>query len=73
MTRLVGYGCSFTAGEELLDYTDGQFTPEEQELKEKHSFMWLNLIDRKNDGKSIQRIINLWILKYSNYKKKRFQ
>ena len=40
-----------------------------QELKEQHSFMWLNLIDRKNDGKSIQRIINLWILKYSNYKK----
>ena len=30
------YGCSFTAGEELLDYTNGQFTPEEQELKEKH-------------------------------------
>jgi len=40
-----------------------------QKLKEQHSFMWLNLIDRKNDGKSIQKIINLWILKNSNYKK----
>ena len=31
--------------------------------------MWLNLIDRKNDGKSIQKIINIWITKYSKYKK----
>ena len=37
--------------------------------KERHSFLWLNLIDRKNDGKSIQKIINIWITKYSKYKK----
>ena len=35
-----------------------------------HNFLWLNLIDRKVDGKNIQKIISLWILKYSNYKRK---
>ena len=40
-----------------------------KELKELHSFFWLNLIDRKNDGKSLQKIINIWILKHSKYKK----
>ena len=41
-------------------------------LEEKvlHSFLWLNLIDRKNDGKSLQKIIKIWIMKHSNYKKK---
>ena len=34
-----------------------------------HSFLWLNLIDRKNDGKAIQRIINNWMMKNSKYKK----
>ena len=41
-------------------------------LKDKKNyiiFFWLNLIDRKNDGKSLQKIINLWILKYSKYKR----
>ena len=37
--------------------------------RELHSFLWLNLIDRKNDGKSLQKIINIWILKNSNYKR----
>lgn len=40
-----------------------------QEEKNLHSFLWLNLIDRKNDGKSIQKIINLWMIKNSKYKK----
>ena len=40
-----------------------------KEENELHNFFWLNLIDRKNDGKSIQKIINLWMLKYSKYKK----
>ena len=40
-----------------------------QEEKELHSFFWLNLIDRKNDGKSLQKIITIWILKHSKYKK----
>ena len=34
-----------------------------------HNFLWLNLIDRKIDGKNIQKIIYLWIFKYSNFKK----
>ncbi len=40
-----------------------------QNQKELHNFLWLNLIDRKNDGRSLQKIINIWILKYSKYKK----
>ena len=40
-----------------------------REQKDLHNFFWLNLIDRKNDGKSIQKIINLWMIKYSKYKK----
>ena len=39
------------------------------EEKELHGFLWLNLIDRKNDGKSLQKIIDIWILKYSKYKR----
>ena len=39
------------------------------EEKELHSFLWLNLIDRKNDGKSLQNIIDIWMLKHSKYKK----
>ncbi len=39
------------------------------EEKDLHSFLWLNLIDRKNDGKSLQKIIKVWISSNSNYKK----
>ena len=35
-----------------------------------HSFLWLNLIDRKTDGKNIKKIIYIWMLKNSKYKKK---
>ena len=38
-------------------------------LKDYHNFLWLNLIDRKSDGKNIQKIIYLWSLKYSNFKR----
>ena len=31
--------------------------------------MWLNLVDRKNESKIIQKIIEEWIVKYNNYKK----
>ena len=34
-----------------------------------HSFLWLNLIDRKNDKSVIQKIITIWIYKNSKYKK----
>ena len=40
-----------------------------REKKELHGFLWLNLIDRKNDGKSLQKIIDMWILKHSKYKR----
>ena len=30
-----------------------------REEQDSHNFLWLNLIDRKNDGKSIQKIINV--------------
>ena len=39
-------------------------------ISEYHNFLWLNLIDRKVDGKNIQKIIYLWMLKFSNFKKK---
>ena len=35
-----------------------------------HSFFWLNLIDRKADYKNIKKIIYLWMLKNSKYKRK---
>ena len=40
-----------------------------REQRELHDFLWLNLIDRKNDGKSLQKIIDIWMLKHSKYKK----
>ena len=40
------------------------------EEKKIHSFLWLNLIDRKNDSKLLQRIISAWMVKNTNYKKK---
>ena len=35
-----------------------------------HNFFWLNLIDRKTDNKNIKKIIYIWMLKNSKYKKK---
>ena len=40
-----------------------------KEKKNVHNFLWLNLIDRKNESKTIQRIIEEWILQYHKYKK----
>ncbi len=39
-------------------------------ILDQHSFLWLNLIDRKIDRKNIQKIIYLWMLKYSSFKRK---
>ncbi len=36
---------------------------------ERHNFLWLNLIDRKIDGKNLQKIIYLWMLKYTSFKR----
>ena len=44
-----------------------------RKIKENHNFLWLGLMDRKADGKNIQKIIFLWILKYSNYKKQAWE
>ena len=38
-----------------------------REQKELHNFFWLNLIDRKNDGRSIQKIINLLFTSVFNF------
>ncbi len=38
-----------------------------------HNFLWLNLINRKTDGKNIKKIIYIWILKNSIYKKNIWQ
>ncbi len=37
--------------------------------KRLHNFFWLNLIDRKTDSKNIKKIIYLWMLRNSKYKK----
>jgi len=40
-----------------------------KEKKNIHNFLWLNLVDRKNESKIIQKIIEEWVLKYDKYKK----
>ena len=40
-----------------------------KDIAQQHNFLWLSLIDRKTDEKNIQKIIYLWMLKYSNFKK----
>ena len=40
-----------------------------KEKKSIHNFLWLNLIDRKNEKEIIQKIIKDWINKFNNYKK----
>ena len=39
------------------------------DVKNLHSFLWLNLIDRKNEKETIKKIVDDWIKKYGNYKK----
>jgi len=46
---------------------------EHKEEKNLNSFFWLNLINRKNDGLVIQKIISLWIKKNNKYNKKNWQ
>ncbi len=40
-----------------------------KEKKSIHNFLWLNLVDRKNEFEIIQKIIEEWIIKYQKYKK----
>ena len=48
-------------------WTDFESSEEEKNL---NSFFWLNLINRKNDGSTIQEIISIWIKNNTRYKKK---
>ena len=41
-----------------------------KDAKQMHNFFWLNLIDRKTDHTKLKKIIYLWMLKNSKYKKK---
>ena len=41
-----------------------------KETDQMHNFFWLNLIDRKTDHKKLKKIIYIWMLKNSKYKKK---
>ena len=42
---------------------------DKRDEKTLHNFLWLNLIDRKNDGLIIQKIIMVWITNNNKYKK----
>jgi uncharacterized heparinase superfamily protein len=41
-----------------------------KESNQLQDFFWLHLIDRKTDSKNIKKIIYIWMMKYSKYKKK---
>ncbi|MDC0513763.1 heparinase II/III family protein [Pelagibacteraceae bacterium] len=45
----------------------------EKEEENLNSFFWLNLINRKNDGFIIQKIILIWIKNNNKYKKKNWK
>ncbi len=40
-----------------------------KKIDQHHNFLWLSLINRKTDEKNIQKIIYLWIIKFSRFKK----
>ena len=43
---------------------------QKKDAEKLHDFFWLNLIDRKTEYKNIKKIIYIWLLKNSEYKKK---
>ncbi len=43
---------------------------EKKNTAQMHDFFWLNLIDRKTDHKKLKKIIYVWMLKNSKYKKR---
>ncbi|MDA7606309.1 heparinase II/III-family protein [Pelagibacteraceae bacterium] len=51
-------------------WTKHKNSKEEENL---NSFFWLNLINRKNDGLVIQKIISIWIKNNTKYNKKNWQ
>ena len=40
------------------------------DIKNLHSFLWLNLVDRKNDKESMKKIVSDWIKNMEIIKKK---
>ena len=44
-----------------------------KEERNLNSFFWLNLINRKNDGSVIQKIISIWIINNNKLKKKNWE
>ena len=44
-----------------------------KDARQMHSFLWLSLIDRKTDHTKIKKIIYIWMLKNSKYKKKTWE
>ena len=46
------------------------FEDKRKSTNQLHSFFWLNLIDRKTDYKNLKKIIYIWMLKNSKYKRK---
>ena len=46
------------------------FEDKKKDTEQLHNFFWLNLIDRKADYKNIKKIIYIWMLKNSKYRKK---
>ncbi len=53
-----------------INVNDFWLESKNKNVKDHHNFLWLDLIDRKIDGKNIQKIIYLWMLKYSKFKRK---
>ena len=41
-----------------------------RDTEQMHNFFWLNLIDRKTDHKNLKKIIYIWMLKNSKYRRK---
>ena len=53
-----------------ININDFWVVSKNKNISDHHNFLWLSLIDRKVDGKSIQKIIYLWMFKYSKFKRK---
>ncbi len=60
-------GRSFKISE--INPNDFWLEDKKKDIKINHNFLWLSLIDRKVDGKNIQKIIYLWMLKNSKFKR----
>ena len=53
-----------------INVNDFWIESKNKNIYDHHNFLWLSLIDRKSDVKSILKIIYLWMLKYSKFKRK---